>query len=789
MKPKVSLRFLLGCSSLALLAAPSLRAATYYWDDNAAGTGFGTAGANLGTWAAPTTGPTAGWSLSGTGANAFASFTTTTSDTVNFGNGATGLASGTITVSGTVNTGNMTFASGSGAITLSGSKISLGGGRIVTANNGGNIISSELALTGATTVRLAHVVNSGTTTLTLGKLSGTAGVTFESSADQNTLGTFILTEASTYTGDTILQTTSSTNTRAELQLGIANALPTTTVLNLQGTAGSGGGRTTSLNLAGFNQTLGGLSNSGGGSLRTFRVYSSTAATLTVNDSGDRTFSGLIGNGGTNIAVVKDGSGIWTLSGNNTFANGLTLKGTGAVTLAHASAAGTGAINLQSTQTSTPATLNLSGNINVANAIVIDSSTGRETIASNGNNTLSGNITINNAGTNSIVFINNNSLNAGTTFTVGGGTPNSTTITAANYTNVLSFRNSNNGNFGVLNSQINAPNASVNFNNNGSWTFNSTGNNWAVTSFSSGCDLVLGADDALATGAYLNFAGGAAGYLDLNGKNQTVAGLTGGNSAATNIKNDGGADSILTISGLTADRSYAGVIGDGATHKTSLVVNNANAFTQTLSGTNTYTGATTITAGTLALGATGTIDDSSGVILGGGTFDVSAKVGGYALDKLTGVGTVIGSLTVSTELAIGNSPGTVAFEDLTLGPGASFLYDVTGGGLTADLGNISGTLTLTGAILDLVQLGTYTLNDKFTLFAYDTGNLTGTFSSLADGAEFTDAGGLWKINYSDTTAGLNGGTGTSFVTITAIPEPRAALLGGIGVLLLFRRRRA
>ena len=90
---------------------------------------------------------------------------------------------------------------------------------------------------------------------------------------------------------------------------------------------------------------------------------------------------------------------------------------------------------------------------------------------------------------------------------------------------------------------------------------------------------------------------------------------------------------------------------------------------------------------------------------------------------------------------------------------------------------------------LLVLGTYTVNDKFTLFGYETGNLTGTFAGLADGAWFTDAGGLWKINYFDTTAGLNGGTGTSFVTITAIPEPRAALLGGLGLLALLRRRRS
>lgn len=48
-----------------------------------------------------------------------------------------------------------------------------------------------------------------------------------------------------------------------------------------------------------------------------------------------------------------------------------------------------------------------------------------------------------------------------------------------------------------------------------------------------------------------------------------------------------------------------------------------------------------------------------------------------------------------------------------------------------------------------------------------------------------------MNYNDTTAGLNGGVSASstYVTITAIPEPNvAALLGGLGAILLLRRRR-
>ena len=133
----------------------------------------------------------------------------------------------------------------------------------------------------------------------------------------------------------------------------------------------------------------------------------------------------------------------------------------------------------------------------------------------------------------------------------------------------------------------------------------------------------------------------------------------------------------------------------------------------------------------------------------------------------------------------------------MGAASTYTYEVVGsstvGGSytanTADLGNVAGSLTITaGSLLDLVQLGTYTANDKFTLFSY-TGTVTGTFTGLADDSTFTAGGGDWLLNYNDTSAGTNGGTGTSFVTITAVPEPSAFLLGGLGVLTLLRRRRA
>jgi autotransporter-associated beta strand protein len=218
---------------------------------------------------------------------------------------------------------------------------------------------------------------------------------------------------------------------------------------------------------------------------------------------------------------------------------------------------------------------------------------------------------------------------------------------------------------------------------------------------------------------------------------------------------------------------------------------------TLNGVSTYTGATLISGGTLALGANGSIATSSELSLGTvGTFDVRDQSGSYTVNTLKGSGEVKGSLIISNTLAIGNSPGTINFSgDLALAAGSKFTYELTSGinpslG-SADLASVTGGLTINStASFDLVQLGTYTAGNKFTLFAYN-GSLSGNFSGLVDDTKFTSGGGEWVIDYNDATAGLNGGTSTSntFVTITAVPEPSIVpIFVVVGAGLMLRRRR-
>jgi hypothetical protein len=138
----------------------------------------------------------------------------------------------------------------------------------------------------------------------------------------------------------------------------------------------------------------------------------------------------------------------------------------------------------------------------------------------------------------------------------------------------------------------------------------------------------------------------------------------------------------------------------------------------------------------------------------------------------------------------------------LAGGSTFAYEMdnaaaatAAGDLTAVNGNLTLSL-LTHANLSLTELGaeSWAAGDKLTLICYSGGWNGGLFNyqgeTLADDSTLSFSGTSWLFNYNDSGAGTNYAdplTGSTFVTLTAIPEPATALLGGLGLLALLRRR--
>jgi autotransporter-associated beta strand protein len=214
-------------------------------------------------------------------------------------------------------------------------------------------------------------------------------------------------------------------------------------------------------------------------------------------------------------------------------------------------------------------------------------------------------------------------------------------------------------------------------------------------------LALGAHDALPTVTKLDMhpASAALEYsrFDLNGFNQTVAALYQTTSTSVRIvTNSSETASVLTVN-PSADAEYSGLIAGNL----SLVKGGPG--TLTLSGANnTYSGATVLAGGTLALGADGALSAGSPVTLAGGTLSVGAHT------------QEAGPLTVSGDaaVALGEGAGRLAFAD-------------------SSAQSWSGTLDLTGALapgsvrfgtsasaLTLEQLGRISVNGQRLWLALD-----------------------------------------------------------------------
>lgn len=287
-------------------------------------------------------------------------------------------------------------------------------------------------------------------------------------------------------------------------------------------------------------------------------------------------------------------------------------------------------------------------------------------------------------------------------------------------------------------------------------------------------------------------GNVGGTLDLRGLNTTFGAVRSIGTGAGVITNTGPTGARLTIDFDSVGNSFSGVIRDGALPGATVALTKAGSGKLELTGTNTYTGGTTIQAGEIKLN--GSAANSAFTVQAGAALSGSGRVG---------------ALTVAGTLAPGNSPGTLNAGATTFAGGGNYLWeinDATGlAGIGYDLLSITGGLTINATpsnrfTLTLKSLGADNSagavanfnaqqNYHYTL-ATASGGITGFSSDLftIDASGFSNAlqGGSWSVAASGNELALN------FTAVAApVPEPRADLMllaGLLGVGFMARKRR-
>ena len=277
---------------------------------------------------------------------------------------------------------------------------------------------------------------------------------------------------------------------------------------------------------------------------------------------------------------------------------------------------------------------------------------------------------------------------------------------------------------------------------------------------------------------------SSGTVVFNRDDQTTFGLTissnatlGGTLTVETSQQAANAVGDVTLSGVFSGAS-GGITKAGTGASGRLI----------LSGANIYSGNTTISTGTLALGASGSIANSAVISVGSGTtLDVSA-VAGFALGSLQaleGSGTVTGAVAASGTISPGvasvaSGIGTISFaNDLSLASGSILGFqldgtDFTVGGSVNDLISASSNLTLGGTLNVTESVAnsflSATVGNTWRLLNYsgtltDNGLALGTMPTLGAGLAFSiDTATANQVN----------------LVVTAVPEPSFAVAGLLGI---------
>ncbi len=511
--------------------------------------------------------------------------------------------------------------------------------------------------------------------------------------------------------------------------------------------------------------------------------------LTASIAGELTLSGGISEPGGKRVITKSGAGTLILSNANTYSGGTTIKA-GTLRLDHAAAlnAGDGTITFSggTLQYGTSITTDYSGRLatGVGNHFRIDT---------NGNNVTFGSQIIGTANASTftklgagILTLNSPVSRYTGATTIAGGTLNAAKIANAN-----------------TDSSIGKP-----------------ATNAAESLVIAGGTLQHDAANVASTDRLFSIGGATGDTATLD----SSAAITTNTMSFTNTGSiafgNTNAHSLTLTGSNMGDNTFAPTIGD-STGATSLIKDGAGKWT--LTSASTYSGATTVTAGKLSIGPTGTIQNTSAVTIGAGEFSYNNSTTALSqtitFSGSTGTLSGTGIISPATVVTSGNrqtagTSVTATTPSVTLGKqtfGTSIDFQ-TGSifewNLTANADTSVGTrgtnydavdttsLLNTGAeaIFRVVLNGTENFDEAFwnadrswtDIFKNGSAalNIEEIFGTGANVEYYYAAGQVANGNTTGRRFSISGTT----LRWTAVPEPTSALVGLLVTAGLLRRRR-
>ena len=436
----------------------------------------------------------------------------------------------------------------------------------------------------------------------------------------------------------------------------------------------------------------------------------TDSALTINHSADITYAGVLqdGAGSGTLGLVKDGASMLTLSGTNTYTGG-TIVNAGTLYV-RADSLGTGDITFAGNGALRP----------VYGAYPV----------------LDNNLTVNSGVTAELQAVNQYYR-----ITIAGAVAGSGTLIASSTSNgagSVTLSNAANTFTGTL--QVGTSTQGVNL------TVNSLADGanpiLMYGTSSRPAYFTLGSGEAsslLFDSRQITLLGGAGSVVKISNNNGTA-----GNTIIinTDLAVDAAGNKTLNLGGSnTGSNAFTGAISDGVDAVISLAKEGGG--TWALSGTNSYSGTTTLNAGTLSIGASNNLGDGSdtnGLVFNGGTLRITGTELTHMWD-LTNSGTR--PITYTAGKAVGLDIADA---------GHTFTVDHV-------LNQTTGGLTKSGeGTLVLGDINTYTGNTAVTAGTLDvTGEIAGSAVTVNADAQIT-GGGTVKSLTINTGAGFTWGFG-------------------------------